>query len=57
MLTQHPYLFLLQAQEGGEALGGDAAVVLADDQDIVLHYPQPACQSKLVLYKELMLGY
>ena len=57
MLTQHPYLLLLQAQEGGEALGGDAAVVLADDQDIVLHYPQPACQSKLVLYKELMLGY
>ena len=57
MLTQHPYLLLLQAQEGGEALGGDAAVVLADDQDIVLHYPQPTCQSKLVLYKELMLGY
>ncbi len=39
MMKQHPYLFLLQTQQGGKALGGDAAVVLADDQDIVLHYP------------------
>ncbi len=57
MKTQHSYLFLLQAQEGGKALSGDAAVVLADDQHIVFHYPQSACQSMPAFYKLLMLGY
>jgi len=38
-MTQRPYLFLLQTQQCGKALGSDAAVVFADDQDIVLHYP------------------